>query len=134
MHDIYLIVTVFVQALLDKNDQHQIWAKRIFPIVQKATKVYITEAVFIEIASALSVVNRNGASKFIRNCYVTSNINVIAVDHILFIRALELYESRLDKHWSLVDCMSFIVMSEFNIQHAISTDHHFEQARFQLIK
>lgn len=41
-----------------------------------------------------------------------------------------LFESRLDKVWSLVDCSSFVVMSHWNITHALTSDHHFEQAGF----
>lgn len=48
----------------------------------------------------------------------------------IFERGVELYHSRLDKQWSLTDCISFVVMSEEGIAEALTGDHHFEQAGF----
>jgi len=40
------------------------------------------------------------------------------------------YSNRLDKEWSLTDCVSFAVMQEKQINQAFTSDHHFEQAGF----
>ena len=48
-------------------------------------------------------------------------------------RGLELYEKRRDKEWSLVDCISFTVMSDRKIADALTGDHHFEQAGFNVL-
>lgn len=48
-------------------------------------------------------------------------------------RALELYARRTDKTWGLVDCASFIVMSDHGVTDAFTTDRHFEQAGFQCL-
>jgi predicted nucleic acid-binding protein len=132
MSERYFLDTAFVQALLDKNDQHYAWALRALPIVQNAGQIWITEAVFNEIGAALSGVNRIGAARFIRTCYVTDNITIVPSDRPLFLRGLSLYEARPDKRWSLVDCQSFVVMQDNDIEVAITTDHHFEQAGFRL--
>ena len=34
------------------------------------------------------------------------------------------------KEWGLTDCASFVIMEENAITHALTTDHHFEQAGF----
>ena len=47
--------------------------------------------------------------------------------------ALELYKARYDKSWSLVDCSSFVIMGRLNIQEALTSDHHFEQAGFSAL-
>lgn len=57
-------------------------------------------------------------------------IQVIHIDEALDELAWELFRSRRDKSWSLVDCASFIVMQQEQILYALSTDHHFEQAGF----
>lgn len=128
-----LIDTSFVQALVDKNDQHHKWARRLLPRIRRYHSV-ITEFVFSEVAAALASVNRSEVAKFIRRSYLVANISVVEVNHDLFIRGLELYESRPDKAWSLVDCISFLVMDDKKIVWAASTDHHFEQAGFQLLR
>jgi predicted nucleic acid-binding protein len=45
-------------------------------------------------------------------------------------RGLALYGQRLDKHWSVVDCISFEMMRDNGLADALTTDHHFVQAGF----
>ena len=51
----------------------------------------------------------------------------------LFLNALSLYESRLDKEYSLVDCMSMSLMRERGITHVLTNDHHFRQEGFTVV-
>jgi predicted nucleic acid-binding protein len=46
-------------------------------------------------------------------------------------KGLTLYAQRLDKHWSLIDCISFEIMREHDLDDALSADHHFAQAGFR---
>jgi uncharacterized protein len=55
-------------------------------------------------------------------------IQTIHIDTAIDQAAWELCQNRPDKPWSLVDCSSFIIMQQLNIQQALTTDHHFEQA------
>lgn len=43
---------------------------------------------------------------------------------------LHLYAARLDKGWSLTDCISFVVMQQHGIREALTGDRHFAQAGF----
>ena len=40
---------------------------------------------------------------------------------------------RLDKDWSLTDCISFVVMRRRGLTDALTSDHHFEQAGFSIL-
>jgi len=44
-----------------------------------------------------------------------------------------LFSTRPDKEWSLTDCISLVVMNERGITDALTNDHHFEQAGFQIL-
>ena len=46
---------------------------------------------------------------------------------------MDRYERRLDKGYSLVDCMSMVVMEDLDIQHVLTNDRHFQQAGFTLV-
>jgi predicted nucleic acid-binding protein len=51
----------------------------------------------------------------------------------LFQRGLALFDKRPHKKWSLVDCISFVVMKQRRLTDALTTNHHFEQAGFQVL-
>jgi len=46
---------------------------------------------------------------------------------------LELFRQRPDKHWSLTDCLSMTLMTQFAISDVLTADHHFEQAGFHAL-
>jgi hypothetical protein len=47
--------------------------------------------------------------------------------------SFDLYENRLDKDWSLTDCVSVTVMTQRGLSEALTADHHFEQAGFRAV-
>jgi uncharacterized protein len=47
--------------------------------------------------------------------------------------ALEHYEDREDKGYSLTDCMSMIVMENHAVQEVPTSDKHFRQAGFTIL-
>ncbi len=50
-----------------------------------------------------------------------------------FDRAFDLYRRRLDKGYSLTDCMSMVVCADLGIAEVLSHDHHFEQEGFAIL-
>jgi len=58
------------------------------------------------------------------------DVTIIPPNDELFSRGIELYAERLDKEWSLTDCISFVVMTDEGIADALTGDRHFEQAGF----
>ena len=59
------------------------------------------------------------------------DIEVVPVTTDLFERTVDLYSARLDKEWGLTDCISFVVMQDYKLTHALTTDRDFAQAGFQ---
>ncbi|MCK4659121.1 MAG: hypothetical protein KAV82_06320 [Phycisphaerae bacterium] len=58
---------------------------------------------------------------------------VVHVDRNQFSEGVELYLTRGDKFWGLVDCVSFMVMRAMGLSDALTGDHHFEQAGFHAL-
>ena len=125
--------TVFIQAILNPRDQYHISAIKILPRVKNAQEVWITEAIFLEVGNALSTYNHQKVSAFIQQCYQTNNISIVNITPQLFQSGLNLYQSRQDKTWGLVDCLSFVVMEEQNLMDAVTSDIHFIQAGFRTL-
>jgi uncharacterized protein len=131
--DRLFIDTVFIQALLNRNDQYHQQAKAFLPRLRAASEVWVTEAVLIEVGNALSATNRTAAIQFIEQCYQTNNIQVVPVDTQLLSRAIQLYQSRPDKTWGLTDCISFIIMQDQGLIDAVTVDKHFVQAGYRAL-
>jgi predicted nucleic acid-binding protein len=129
--DRLLLDTVFIQALLNRNDQYHSAARRLVDRVAAADEVWVTEAVLIEVANALSALNREGAAHFIALCYETANVRVVSVGTPLLRSALALYRARADKEWGLTDCISMVVMREQGLREVVTADRHFVQAGFR---
>jgi predicted nucleic acid-binding protein len=127
--------TFYVQAILNPKDPHYDRALALLPEVKRAAEVVTTEAVLAEVGNALAGTSqlRKLAAAFIRRCYTEGNMTTVTVDHLLFIKALELYESRADKEWGLTDCISFVVMRDCGLMNAATGDRHFVQAGFRAL-
>jgi len=57
-------------------------------------------------------------------------VEIVHIDASMDNQAWQLLEARVDKEWSLVDASSFVLMKQFGITEALTTDHHFTQAGF----
>lgn len=73
---------------------------------------------------------RNQLFSIINTIKSRAYIQIIHIDPATDQAAWELCQNRPDKPWSLVDCSSFVIMEQYGIQTALTTDHHFEQAGF----
>lgn len=108
-------------------------AARQFAMGYRGTLV-TTSAVLLELGDALCRgANRLSFLSLVRDILEDSNTTFVYFDSSVLTRAIELYRSRLDKDWSLTDCVSFAVMAEFGLTEALTADHHFEQAGFRAL-
>ena len=60
-------------------------------------------------------------------------VTIVPPAQDLFDEGIELYAQCPDKDWSLIDCISFVVMREYNLTDALTADRHFEQAGFRVL-
>ena len=124
--------TVYLLALINPNDGWRPkaleWAARISgPLVT-------TEAVLTEVADALCrSAHRRWALEAIRDLRSDSAVTCVPGSAQLFAQGLDLYGDRVDKDWSLTDCLSFVVMRQRGIDQALTADVHFVQAGFRAL-
>lgn len=124
--------TVALIALVNTRDSLHEKAKEVFINLRRQNYLFVTtESVLLEFANALSAPDfRVKAAIFIEGLRRSDDIEIVPASSELFRLGFELYKSRVDKEWSIVDCMSFIMMEEMEISEAFTEDHHFEQAGF----
>ena len=58
---------------------------------------------------------------------------IVPASQNLFERGIDLYTARPDKDWSLTDCISFTVMEQYGVRDALTGDHHFAQAGYEVL-
>jgi predicted nucleic acid-binding protein len=124
----------FWAAFLLPDDNWHVEANALYKstFAQKI-KVVTSEMVLVEVLNHLSgfgEVARHSAASFVMELYIRSEIGIIPQSTEQFISAAELYMRMTDKGWGLTDCSSFLIMREFRIEEALTSDKHFTQAGF----
>ncbi|HEX8170105.1 MAG TPA: PIN domain-containing protein [Thermoanaerobaculia bacterium] len=129
----YFVDAWYLIARIDRFDAHHSTARRLDQTLGR--RPFVThEAVLAEVLTFFSgygAENRRRAAATVRA--VLNDYIVEPADHALFLAALELYESRPDKEYSLVDCMSMQLMRARGITHVLTNDHHFRQEGFTVV-
>ncbi len=76
---------------------------------------------------------RQRAVAVVRNILEDPSVIVLPQTHQAFLDGMDLYVSRPDKTYSLVDCMSMNAMRDEDISHILTNDHHFTQEGFSVL-
>ncbi|MEX0777345.1 MAG: PIN domain-containing protein [Phycisphaeraceae bacterium] len=130
MNRVFADTSYFIAVIAPNDSRHaaaQAWSSHLPPIVTTAW-------VMTELAAYLS----SPANRPLFNILLASMRDNPAVQFIpatqeLFDRGAELYAARPDKGWSLVDCISFVVMQREGLSDALTADQHFVQAGFNAL-
>ena len=121
--------TFYFLAVLNRRDPAHARALEFYAEAER--RFVTTEWVLTEVADATAnPALRSGFKKLFRVLENDGQVQIIPASHDLFQRGLELYFDRLDKEWSLTDCLSFTTMRDQNLVEALTGDRHFEQAGF----
>jgi uncharacterized protein len=93
-----------------------------------------TEYVLVEVGNFCSGIGKRRAFvDLVRGLEASSMTDVVPSSQELFERGLALFEARVDKEWSVTDCISFAVMTERGLTDALASDRHFGQAGFSAL-
>lgn len=120
----------FVIALINQRDQYYNQALQLADHFEHSP-LLTTDAVLLEIGNALSRSHKQEAAAIIEYFLTSVEVEVVHLNARLLNQALVLYRKYQDKAWSLMDCLSFVVMQEADIVQVLSFDQHFTQAGFR---
>lgn len=124
--------TSYVLARVNRRDQYHGRAKALARLYV-GREFVVTDGVLLEIGNALARRFRSAAIQLIDEFLTSPQVEVVYMTPDLFTSAWSLYRQMDDKQWSLVDCVSFVVMRDRGIETALTTDRHFVQAGFQAL-
>lgn len=127
--------TFYWIALASPNDQ---WHKHAQAIGKEleGPRIVTTEEVLSEFLAFFSRFGpecRRDAVRLTHAIIDNPNVTLLPQTRESFRSGLWLYERRLDKEYSLVDCISMQTMRQRQIQEVLTHDHHFEQEGFTIL-
>jgi len=124
--------TLFVVAQINQRDQHHEKASQLADQFE-GYPLLVTDAVLLEIGNALAHNYKKEAIAIIEHFLTSDEIKIVRLTPQLFVQAFAEYKKYQDKEWGLIDCVSFTVMRQEGVDQALTFDHHFEQAGFQVL-
>lgn len=124
--------TYFFIALLFEHDEAHGQAQA--EAARLSGRLYTSTWVLTEVADALAVPGRRERFlPFLEFLRSNPSVTIVPAEQALFDRGTALYHERPDKNWSLTDCISFVIMRDHGLRDALTGDHHFEQAGFNVL-
>ena len=131
MRQVFADTGYWVALLNPKDELHQ----KARDLSKQMDSLYIvtSEMVLAEVLNDFSkrgAFFRQAAIELIESLYNHTNVTVIQQSSSQFQQGLLLYKKRLDKEWSITDCVSFKIMEEYGITEALAYDKHFQQVGF----
>ena len=134
MNEVFLDTSFSIAVVSPRDQLHKKANNWLDEIEDLKIPIVTTQAVLLEIGNALSKSAFRQVGIGILEYYENDpNTTIISLTDDLYNEAFELFSSRTDKEWGLVDCISFVVMRERQITEALTADEHFEQAGFRAL-
>jgi len=131
----YFVDTFYLVALSDPRDQ---WHARVLAFSRSLSDyhLYTVDEVLAEYLTFYSASRphvREDAVQTVRDVLHDPKITVIPQSHASFLDAFAFYASRLDKQYSLTDCVSMQAMRREGLTDVLTNDHHFTQEGFHIL-
>jgi len=121
-------------SLVDRRQSfHSLAATLVQQACDDGKTIVTTNYVLAELTALLTSplhMPRKQQIQYLADIRGASWVEIVPIDSALDRASWQLWESRLDKNWTFVDCTSFVVMHQRTLTEALTTDHHFEQAGF----
>jgi hypothetical protein len=121
--------TFFYLAFTNERDEaHQ---QAVDFIAAHNPLIVTTDWVLTEVGDAMASGGRSRFGELLNAIRDDGRTEIVPASHDLFDLGVDRYLARLDKDWSLTDCISFVVMRDRELTDALTGDRHFEQAGFR---
>jgi len=127
--------TFYLIALAHPRDQ---WRPRVlaFSRALRDYHLYTVDEVLAEFLTACSSSGtriRQRAGQTVRTALQDRQWTVFPQSRSSLLDALTLYEARLDKEYSLTDCIAMQTMRREGLTEVLTNDHHFTQEGFHIL-
>jgi predicted nucleic acid-binding protein len=127
--------TFYWISLANPRDEWHQRVSQVSPMLQSARIITTDEIVveFLNYYSELGPELRATACDLARRTLHAPGVETISQSRQGLLNGVQLYERRLDKGYSLTDCISMQLMRERGIIEVLTHDHHFTQEGFTIL-
>lgn len=127
--------TFFWLAIANPADQ---WHVKVQQVVASlgAIRLVTTDEALTEFLAGMAGTGHFGriqAVHTVHDILTDDEVTVLPQTHASFLSGLDFYERRLDKGYSLTDCISMGACLSENITDILTNDHHFKQEGFAIL-
>jgi uncharacterized protein len=134
MRRVFVDTFYWVARINPRDHRHQ-KAVELSPSLKDAGLI-TTEAVLIEVLNYFSEYGpemRAAVAEIVHRIVGDPNVIVLGHNRDDFLGGLGLFETRLDKGYSMTDCLSMNAMLEVGVTEVLTHDHHFAQEGFAVL-
>lgn len=134
MRRVFVDAFHYIAVLLPSDGLHETALRTSSELAQ--TTFVTTDLVFVEVLAYVAergVHARREALGMVRDLRADSGTTIVRMSEQLFDAGLDLYGRRLDKGYSLTDCVSMVVCKELAIEDVLTHDRHFAQEGFGVL-
>ena len=127
--------TGYVLARFNPRDQFHAAAVDLDGWVIGCREIWSTDAVLLEICAGFSSPAERETAIVIWDQFRSGDppYRIVDCGSSNLEQAMSMYRTRMDKSWSLADCLSFVAMEQQGLTDALTGDHHFVQAGFRAL-
>lgn len=124
--------TVYWIARASSKDSWHGSAQRAYNRLPADAGLVTTDEVLTEFLTSFSRDRsmREQAAEFVRKVMANRRVDVVPQTRDSFLKGLDRYEERIDKGYSMQDCISMTVMESMSITDVLTRDRHFAQEGF----
>ncbi len=137
MRGIFIDASHFIALLNERDRSHEFAVLVAEDLYADGSVAFVTtDSVLVEILayqSGLGPRVRQAAVDFVNEVRDDDRVEIVHQTPELFDAGIALYGTRLDKSYSLVDCMSMVVCRSRKIREVLTADRDFEQEGFTIL-
>jgi uncharacterized protein len=134
MIEVFLDTSYAISLSVESDQKHARALALALQLQKDKTRLVVTRAVMLEIGNSLSKARyRRAGFALLSALEADPMVEIIELTIEDYQTALALFQSRTDKEWGLVDCISFVVMQQRGLFDALTADEHFVQAGFRAL-
>ena len=126
--------SAYLIALEDDRDQsHEAASRHWRGLTGAMPRIVTTTFVLTETVTFFKTRGRHQKAVDLGHLLMSSSwIQLVHVDRSLLLETWDYLVRRADKACSLTDCVSFVLMARLGLRTALTFDHHFVQAGFEV--